>query len=547
MSALGLARRLGHNALRAVRQTAGRVALRDRAFWVRLRLAPPLDEQRMPALPFQRDVPPSLLDALEVLDAAAGDPQVEGVFLRLAGAPRGWAKTMSLRRAVSRVREAGKPVVAWGERLGMEDLFVASAADRLWLPPAGGLQLLGLRAESVFLRGLLEQLGVAADVVRVGGYKSAGEMLVRDALSPEAREQSEALLDDLFEEWLAAVADGRDLTREAVRGLVDRGPYGAAAAVEAGLVDACLYPDELEAELERLAPVPPDARPGPRRIRVLDWPLYASLRGRDPGWRPLVGDLPRLAYVVAQGAIHGGRGLSGIGSDALRPLIERIAADPGVRGLVLRISSPGGDGLASDLLWRALRVARRDKPVVVSMGDVAASGGYYVAAAADRVLAEPVTITGSIGVVGGKIRDAGLLEKLGVSTDAVERGARAGLLSPVRALTSDERHALRSEMETLYETFLDRVAEGRGLERAVVEGAAAGRVWSGRRARDLGLVDALGGPLESLREVRRLAGLRDDERVLIDLHPRRPRLSGLSLLRALGGERQLRALGGERA
>jgi protease-4 len=537
MSAIGFARRLGHNALRTARRTAGRVALRDQTFWVRLRLAAPLDEQRMPVMPFQREAPHSLLDVLQILDTAARDPQVGGVFLRLDGAPRGWAKTMSVRRAVERVRAAGKPVAAWGERIGMEDLFVASAADRVWLPPVGALQLVGMRSEAVFVRGLLERLGVAADVVRIGGYKSAGEMLVRDGLSPEAREQAEMLLGDLFDAWVDAVASGRGLGADALRELVDRGPYTAAAAVDAGLVDACLYPDELESELELLAPVPADAGSGPRRIRMVDSQVYAALRVKGADRRPLVGDLPRLAYVVAQGAIHGGRGLSGIGSDVLRPLIERLAADPGVRGIVLRVSSPGGDGLASDLLWRALRMARRDKPIVVSMGDVAASGGYYLAAAADRVLAESGTITGSIGVVGGKIRDAGLLEKLGVTTDAVERGARAGLLSAVRGFTPDERQVVRTEMEALYGTFLDRVAEGRGLPRDQVESVAGGRVWSGRRALDRGLVDAIGGPLESLGVTRRLAGLGDDEPVLIDLHPRRPRLSGLALLRGLGGER----------
>jgi protease-4 len=297
--------------------------------------------------------------------------------------------------------------------------------------------------------------------------------------------------------------------------------------VEAGLVDGCLYPDELEPELERLTPVPPPERAGPRRVRLVESSAYAALRARDTGWRPLLGELPHLAYVVAGGMIHAGRGMFGIGSEALRGLLERLRRDPAVRGVVLRVSSPGGDATASDLLWRAVRVARRDKPVVVSMGDVAASGGYYLAAAADAVLAESATITGSIGVVGGKLHAERLLERIGVGVEAIERGAHAGLLSESRGFTPAERAALRAEMQALYDTFLDRVAEGRGLERAAVERAARGRVWSGARAHALGLVDALGGPLEALREVRRLAGLRDDERVLLELHPRRSRLSAL--------------------
>ena len=538
MPVVDFARRLGHNALRAARQTAGRLALpRGAGFWVRVRLAPPLDEQRLPALPFQREAPLSLLDVLEILEAAAQDPQVDGVLLRLDGAPHGWAKVLSLRRAVERVREAGKPVAAWGERLGAEDLLLGSAATRLWLPPSGSVALVGLRAESVFVRGLLARLGVEADVVRVGGYKAAGEMFVRDSLSPEAREQTEALLDDLYGELVDGIARGRGLDPQAVRERVDAGPYTAPAAAEAGLIDGCLYPDELEEALERLAPPPPEDRPGPRRVRVVDAPFYGALRARDVGWRPLVGDLPKVAYVVATGAIHRGRGFSGIGSDGLRGLLEKLARDPAVRGVVLRITSPGGDGLASDLLWRAVRVARRDKPVVVSMGDVAASGGYYVAAAADAVLAEAGTLTGSIGVVGGKLHAEELLERIGVTTEAVERGSRAGLLAATRGFTPDERALVRREMEALYTTFLDRVAEGRAMSRRSVEKLAGGRVWSGLRARELGLIDALGGPLEALAETRRRAGIGEDERVLLEIHPRRPRFGGLRWLLGLGSER----------
>jgi protease-4 len=523
-----LARRIGANAGHLLRSGAALALLpRGAGFWVVLRLSPPLEELRQPALPFQREAAHGLLDVLELLEAAARDPQVDGVLVRLAGAPRGWAKAMAVRRALQRVREAGKPVAAWGERLGPEDLYLASAATRIWLAPSGSVFLVGLRAQGFFLRGLLDQLGVEADVVRVGGYKSAGEALVRERMSPEAREQSEALLDELYRELCDGIAQGRGLEPSAVRARVDAGPYAAAAAEEAGLVDGCLYPDELEPELERLMAEPPPERAGPRRVRLVEAAAYGALRARDTGLRPLLGDLPRLAYVVASGMIHRGRGYLGIGSEALRGQLERLRLDAGVHGIVLRVTSPGGDATASDLLWRAVKLARRDKPVVVSMGDVAASGGYYLAAAADRVLAEPVTVTGSIGVVGGKLHAERLLERIGIGAESVERGARAGLLGADRGFTPEERAALRAEMQAVYDTFLDRVSEGRGLARGAVERAARGRVHSGARARELGLVDALGGPLEALREARRLAGLRDDERVLVEQHPRRSRLSGL--------------------
>jgi protease-4 len=319
-----------------------------------------------------------------------------------------------------------------------------------------------------------------------------------------------------------------------VRARIDPGPPGARAAGAAGRAAACLPPDLVEAALAQRAPVWAAAPPrgGPRRARLVDVLSYDALRASDPGWRPLLRDLPHVAYVAATGAIHRRVGMSGISAESWSALLRGLRDDDAVRAVVLRISSPGGDALASDLLWRALRLLRDVKPVVVSMAEVAASGGYFAAAAGDVVLAEAATLTGSIGVVGGKLDAGGLLERLGIGSDFVERGARAGVATPSRGFTPDERAAVRREMEAIYDVFLRRVGEGRGLDRAAVERVAGGRIWSGRRALELQLVDSLGGPLEAIAEARARAGIAAEERVVLDVLPRR---ASLGTLRALAG------------
>jgi protease-4 len=468
-----------------------------------------------------------LLDVLRVLESAARDSRVEGVLIRLEGVRGGFARVLTLRRAIEQVRAAGKPVVVYGETLSSEDMLLASAASRLWLPDSGSIFLLGLRFESYFVKDLLGHLGVEPEVVRVGGFKSAAEIFTREAMSPEHREQLEEVIDDFFSTLVGGIAEGRGIDADRVRELIDGGPFAARAAVEAGLADACLYPDQIEDALGELGA-------GEQEVQLVEASAYSSFRASDHGLRPLWGDFPRIAYVVAEGAIHRGGGLRGVACEVYRTLLERIRDDGKVRGMVLRIDSPGGDGIASDLIWRAVRQVHNEKPVVVSMGDVVASGGYYVAAAADAILAEPGTVTGSIGVVGGKVNLSGLYQRLGVGKDAVERGARAGLLSEARSFTPDERSAVRDEMKAVYELFLERVAEGRSMTRDEVNRIAQGRIWTGRRAESLGLVDGLGGPLEALTEVRRRAGIAPGEPILLELHPRLPRIPGmLDLVRSL--------------
>jgi protease-4 len=535
-----LLRRLGANLSGGVRRgVAAAMLSRGRPVWVRLRLAPPLSEMRIPPLPFAGSPPPqSLLEVLATLDAASRDPDVTGVLIRMEDAGVGLARALALQRAVADAATR-KPVLAFGERYSAGDYLIASGATEVWAPPAGSIGIVGLRFDTFFLRAALDKLGVRAEVLRVGSHKAAAEPFTRTEMSPEQREQLEALIDDQYEALVGAIAAGRGRAPDEVRAWIDRGPHRAGAAVEEGWLDACRYPDEAQDEVVARSP-------GAERLedlRVIDGSAYYGLRAGEPGWRPLLGDLPRIAYVVASGAIRRGRGARGVASDLYRDLFERLRRDEGVRGVVLRIESPGGDALASDLLWRSVMITRKDKPVVVSLGDVAASGGYYLAAAGDAVLAEPGTVTGSIGVVGGKLDVAALYERLGIGRGAVERGARAGLHSETRGFTPDERAALREEMRALYDLFLERVAEGRGLARDDVARCAQGRVWSGASARGLGLVDEHGGPLEALAEVRRRAGLSPLARTVLEIHPRLPRFESLRSLAGLSAGLRLRGWG----
>jgi protease-4 len=528
----GVVRRVAANAVRLLRARSAAALYREGGVWLHVKLDSELGDLASPPLALGRAGGLSLLDLLRTLDTAAQDRDLSGVLLQLRGGLEGWNQALALRRSLLALRRAELPVVAWAESLNARGYLAVSAANRVYLPETGTLDLVGLRTEHFYFRDLLERLEVAPEVVHVGKFKSAGEMMTRSSMSDEQRQQLEAWQGDVFAELVGGIAEGRQLAPSRVEELIDCGPYPASAARQAGLVDDLLYWDQIEAELEMLSPIPGLERPGRRKARKLAADRYFSLRAADVGWKPLTWDLPRLAYVVARGNIGRGTGRFGISSQGLSELLERLLLDSGVMGVLLRIESGGGDALASDLLHRAVKRVAREKPVVVSMGEVAASGGYYIAAAADAIFAEATTVTGSIGVVGGKINLARLYRRLGIAKEAVERGARAGLHSEARGFSPDERVAVEQAMASIYGIFLQRVARGRELSLEEVEEVAQGRIWSGRGALSAGLVDALGGPMEALCELRRRAGLDRTERFELELHPRRPRLPELRRLLA---------------
>ncbi len=460
-----------------------------------------------------------LLHVVECLDRAARDPDLQAIWITIDRLEAGWSMLQTLRGAILDARRSGKRVIVFLEEAGNGTAFLASAADRVAMAPPGTLHLIGLRAEVLFLRGALDRARIEPEIVRLGEYKSAAEPFTRKSLSPEAREALESILDDLSDQLVAGIAEGRGLTPERVRDLIDAGPHRATAALEAGLVDEVCYEDELEGKLGDWL-----GRPGekPSVLPAGAWLRFARRMPPPPGTRV---PPPRVALLVAEGFIRSGRTRSfppsrAVASTSFVEALRQAREDPRVQAIVLRVDSPGGSGLASDLIWRELRLAREKKPLVVSMGDVAASGGYYLAMGADWILAEPATLTGSIGVIAGKVNLRGLYDLLGLSKEAIDRGERAGANSDYRPFTDAERRKLEEDIRATYEDFVAKAASCRGVALEEMEKAARGRVWTGRQALGLRLVDELGGVRAAIAAAKRRAGIPFAQPVRLEVYPR---------------------------
>lgn len=435
---------------------------------------------------------------IERVRKASEDSAVRGIVLHIDDSPLSMAQVQELRGVLARARENGKTVVAYMDRASSAGAYLlASAADKVFLHPAGEIELVGVAAELTYLRGALDLVGVEPEVVRRAEYKSAYESFTNTESSPANREQMDALLDDVYAQMVADVAASRGKTAEQVRTLIDQGPFTASEAKDAGLVDGLAYPDELERELEGIVP----------KYFALD-DEYATLDGID-GWRSPW----EVAVVYVAGVINTGDsktpGLLGgertAGSATIVRQLDQAREEDSVKAVVLRVDSPGGSAFASDEIWRAVVRLRQEKPVIVSMGGVAASGGYYVSAGATAIYAEPSTITGSIGVISGKFNVAEVYEKLGVNTEEYRRGRNANLYTVSRPWDAEERATVERLIDETYEQFKEKVGEGRHLSPEKVEELARGRVWSGTDARANGLVDELGGFHDALDRARKEA------------------------------------------
>ena len=464
--------------------------------------------------PFVETPDVTFRDLLYGIRAAKDDARVEHLFLHVRGTTLGWANTFELLSQLVDFKSNGKPVIAFIEYAGSRDYVLASAADEVYLHPRSAIDLRGVRAELLFMKSALEKLGVEAEFERFGVYKSGPETFLRESMSDEAREAITGIVETIHDALVDAVAEGRGLPRDDVEALVARGPFTAEQAKTLGLVDDLKYIDEVRAGMASSG----EGDDEPSFVAIAN---YRQAVGTASGFTTK----GRIALVYGVGAIvGGGSGEDAVfgrvmGSDTIAKAFKTVREDDSIDAVVFRINSPGGSDVASDVIWREARLTREEKPVIVSMANVAASGGYWIAMASDTIVAEPTTLTGSIGIYGGKFNLSGLYEKLGLSRDGVSSAPNADFFSDNRSFTDDERARFRNMIESGYQAFLQRVAEARGMTTDEVHAVAQGRVWSGKMALEHGLVDELGGLERAIELAKEKAGFKASDRFELVVYP----------------------------
>jgi len=472
--------------------------------------APPM---RVPIPILEAQTPPTVREIWQMLRDAASDQRISAVIFMPRNVGVGWGKLQEIRDSLLQFKKSGKPLVAYLKRPGTREYYLATAADHIYMSREDMLDVKGLRAESVFLRGTLNKLGVQVEIEHAGKYKDAGDMFVRESMSPETREVLNTILDELYAHLLTMFSKARGQTVEQIRTTLDDGPFLAVKARQAGLVDDLIYEDEM---FERLR-----TRLGQDKLRKTSYRSYIESSSAADG----SSGKNRVALLVASGTIVSGSGGGAfedeglIRSGSFIRLLRKVSEDQSIRAVILRIDSPGGDAIASDEILREVRLLSGKKPMVVSMSDVAASGGYYIAMSGDPVVAYPNTFTGSIGVIYGKLNLRGLYDKLGIRKQYLTRGRFADIDSDYRPLSGPARAKLREGINATYQSFLARVAEGRKRPVDQVQPLAQGRVWLGVQARRNGLVDELGGLDRAIALVKQRAGIPEQETVSLVSYP----------------------------
>lgn len=477
--------------------------------------------------------PATVLETWQALKRAADDPKITALMIEPRGLRVGWGKLQELRASIEQFKRSGKPVYAHLYSPRTADYYLASAADRVLIAHDDLINVKGLRIEEMFFKNTLDKLGVKIEIEHAGKYKDFGDTYSRTSMTPETKEVLNGFLDEWYSDLLTAIARGRKRTPEEIAKLMDRGPFLAGTAKDLGLVDGLAYEDEAYNQLKE-------------KLKVATI-HKASLRDYVRS-APAQKDKVRVALLVAEGGITGVNSADPsdeITARGMIRLMKQAADDPSIRAVIFRVNSPGGDALASDEILHQARLLSKRKPMVISMSDYAASGGYMVSMTGDPVLAYPGTITGSIGVVFGKVNLTGLYDKIGIQTETLKRGRFADIDSETRSLDPEERAKLREGIEATYKSFVTAVADGRHRKYEEVEPLSQGRAWTGKQALAKGLVDEAGGLDAAIEAIRKKAGIGPKEPISIVPFPeRRTIFEQLSQSKedSASGEAEMRAL-----
>lgn len=442
---------------------------------------------------------------LRSLEKAKTDDRIKALIVNSTFASMGPGKAQELRAAIKKFAAASKkPVYGFVEDGGTIDYYICSAAPKLYLPPESDswFTLIGIRAELPFYKGTFDKIGVEAQMDHVGMYKSGSESYTRESMSEPDRKQTNELLESLYQRITQDIATDRKLTPEVVRALVDQSPLISTELKATGLVDDLLYRDQLESMIKK-------------NLKLNELHGVSILEYQKPSFRDLLDERPeKIALIYATGTIIPGESYRGfgeefLGSGTVSESFKHAREDSNVKAIVFRVDSPGGSPSASDVIWREVQITAKKKPVIVSMSDVAASGGYYVSMAGTKIFADPSTITGSIGVYGGKFYLKGLYDKIGMKKEIVKRGKHADLFSDYVPFGEEEWKIIRKHMVDTYDTFTRKAAEGRKKTQQQIDSIGQGRVWTGDQALSIGLIDKIGGLVDAVEEAKKLAGIKD--------------------------------------
>ena len=466
-------------------------------------------------IPFlEQKTPLTVVNVWEMLRKAGADRRIKAIVLEPQNLSVGWGKLEEIRGDLEQFKKSGKPLYAFLKTPGTREYYLATAATRIYLAPEDELNLKGMRFELMYFKKTLDKLGVQVEVEHAGKYKDFGDMFTRTNMSPETKEVLDSILDDLYGNLLQRIATARKKTVDEIRATIDQGPFLSGQAMQKGLVDSLRYEDQMFGELHEAL------QSG--ELKKLSYREYAKISPASVG---LEGK-QRIALVTGQGGISRGDPDSdafsnddGITSESFNKLLRKAEGDASIKGVIVRIDSPGGEVFASDAIWREMNLLSKKKPVVISMSDTAASGGYYIAMSGDPIVAYPGTLTGSIGVVYGKANLHGLYDKVGVSKDFLTRGRFADIDSDYKPLSPEGRAKLREAIDENYKMFVTKVAQARRRPFDQIEPLSQGRVWLGSQAKANGLVDQLGGLDRAIELVKEKAKIPKDEKITIVTYP----------------------------